>query len=523
MSLPLSGIFALSCVPELRPSRMRIFDESCEVDTLSIRSLRQAFQRRLTELRIPADLADDLTLATAEVITNVVQHSDPKATSISVQLSVERRTFQLAISDDGGSFAAFETLAETAQLDSDLTESGRGIALVQASLNRVTYAPGAPNWFRGWRDLVTSRPNILIIEDEPALLDLYHAMLAERGRVLTASSLIAGLQIAQQQTIDLIVSDYHLTDGSGAGLLDRLEASSDTLPTPVIILTGDKDPSIRRRLLELGAEDILYKPINLKSLTESVDLAFRRAARRRLQYFRHVGSLVGTLVPGVVPTHSRGFEIFHVGRTAEIGGGDRLLHLTAPGFDRLVLIDVMGHGLSAARGSLSLDVAIRTAHSFSPTSDCGGFLSHFSYMLWSDAAFAELISTMLVIDLHADGRVRVASAGHPAPLLLNSAGLRVIEVAGPLLGLFRANEYVSEEIELEAGERLLLITDGVDPVAIGAGGELPSWFEASACRARLSNAPDLLHQISRDIAARGVPADDWTLAVVERPARPAAQ
>jgi DNA-binding response OmpR family regulator/anti-sigma regulatory factor (Ser/Thr protein kinase) len=501
---------------------MLIFDESCGVDTQSVRLLRQALQRRLTELRIPADLVDDLTLAAAEVITNVVQHSDPKATSISVQLSVERRTFQLMIADNGGPFAALEALAQTAQLDSNLSESGRGIALVRASLNRTSYTPGPPNCFRGWRDLVTSRPNILVIEDEPALLDLYHLMLAERGRILTASSLTAGLQIAQQQAIDLIVSDYHLTDGSGAGLLDRLEASSDTLPTPVIILTRDKDPSIRKRLLELGAEDILYKPTNPKRLTESVDLAFRRAARRRLQYFRHVGSLVGTLVSGVVPAQSRGFQLFHVGRTAEMGGGDRLLHLTAPGFDRLVLIDVMGHGLSAARGSLSLDVAIRTAHSFSPTSDCGAFLSHFSYMLWSDAAFAELISTMLVIDLHEDGRVWVASAGHPAPLRLNDSGLSVVDVAGPLLGLFRANEYSSAKIELSAGERLLLITDGVDPVAIGAGGELPSWFEASAFQARLSNSRELLHQISRDIDARGTPSDDWTLAVVEWPVRPAA-
>jgi DNA-binding response OmpR family regulator/anti-sigma regulatory factor (Ser/Thr protein kinase) len=501
---------------------MLIFDESCEVDTQSVRGLRQAFQRRLGELRIPTDLEDDLALATAEVITNVVQHSSPRATSVSVQLSVERRTFQLTITDNGGAFTSFEALAKSGQLDANDTDSGRGIALVRTSLNRVAYTPGSPNCFRGWRDLVTSQPTILIIEDEPALLGLYRSMLANRGRILTASSMTAGLQIAQQQVIDLIISDYHLTDGSGAGLLDRLESSSEILPIPVIVLTGDRDQSIRKRLLELGVEDVLYKPTKPKILTERVDLALRRAARRRLQYFRHVGSLVGTLVSGVVPTHSRGFQLFHVGRTAELGGGDRLLHLTAPGFDRLVLIDVMGHGLSAARGSVSLDVAIRTAHSFSPTSDCAAFLSHFSFMLWSDAAFSELITTMLVIDLLEDGRVRVASAGHPAPLCLGDAGLSAIEVAGPLLGLFQANEYSLKEIELRDGERLLLITDGVDPIAIGAGGELPAWFEASALRACPSSSPDLLHQISRDIAARGVPSDDWTLAVVERSVRPAA-
>src|SRR5450756_896341 len=130
MSLGLWGIFVLSCARGLRSDPMMIFEESSEVDTQSVRSLRQAFQRRLTELRIPTDLVDDLTLATAEVITNVVQHSHPKATSISVQLSVERRTFQLAISDDGGPFTSFEAVSQTAQLDSELSESGRGIALV---------------------------------------------------------------------------------------------------------------------------------------------------------------------------------------------------------------------------------------------------------------------------------------------------------------------------------------------------------------------------------------------------------
>nr|WP_274389127.1 SpoIIE family protein phosphatase [Streptomyces taklimakanensis] len=76
-----------------------------------------------------------------------------------------------------------------------------------------------------------------------------------------------------------------------------------------------------------------------------------------------------------------------------------------------------------------------------------------------------------VLDPVADGpvRVRLASAGHPAPLLRRADGdTAPLEVRGPLLGVLDELHHPVAELELEPGEALVLYTDGFTE---GAGAE----------------------------------------------------
>jgi sigma-B regulation protein RsbU (phosphoserine phosphatase) len=79
---------------------------------------------------------------------------------------------------------------------------------------------------------------------------------------------------------------------------------------------------------------------------------------------------------------------------------------------------------------------------------------------------------MLITPAGADGpiRIRLVCAGHPPPYLVRSpATLEELCGPGPLLGAFASATWAAEEIELQAGDAVVLYTDGVTD-ARGADG-----------------------------------------------------
>jgi serine phosphatase RsbU (regulator of sigma subunit) len=61
-------------------------------------------------------------------------------------------------------------------------------------------------------------------------------------------------------------------------------------------------------------------------------------------------------------------------------------------------------------------------------------------------------------------KLRLASAGHPAPFLFKSDGSQQqLEARGPLLGVFEEADFETREYQLEPGDRLLLYSDGNGP------------------------------------------------------------
>lgn len=104
---------------------------------------------------------------------------------------------------------------------------------------------------------------ILIIDDEPANVQLLEAILTASGYTQTRSTTDPRLAmgIAAGMAPDLVLLDLSMPNISGYELLGQLRASraeGDFLP--IIILTADINPKTRRRALEDGASDFITKP-----------------------------------------------------------------------------------------------------------------------------------------------------------------------------------------------------------------------------------------------------------------------
>jgi PAS domain S-box-containing protein len=100
---------------------------------------------------------------------------------------------------------------------------------------------------------------VLIVDDEPALLELAVQYLAEPAsdEILIAPSADAALSILSAKTVDAIVSDYEMPGMDGIAFLKLLRTRGDM--TPFIIFTGRGREVVAMQALNYGADFYLQK------------------------------------------------------------------------------------------------------------------------------------------------------------------------------------------------------------------------------------------------------------------------
>jgi two-component system alkaline phosphatase synthesis response regulator PhoP len=119
-----------------------------------------------------------------------------------------------------------------------------------------------------------SNAKILVIDDEPSIVNLVTAYLKPEGYELyTASDGESGLKAARAFKPDLIVLDVMLPGMDGIELLTRLRRESDVY---VIMLTARTEETDKIVGLTVGADDYVTKPFSPRELTARVKAALRR-------------------------------------------------------------------------------------------------------------------------------------------------------------------------------------------------------------------------------------------------------
>jgi DNA-binding response OmpR family regulator len=106
---------------------------------------------------------------------------------------------------------------------------------------------------------------ILIVEDEPRMLELLRKGLYEHGfTVMTASDGQTGLEIATAHEFDAIVLDIGLPRLNGFTLMQTLRRQGTATPALMLTARDSEDDIIRG--LDLGADDYLTKPFSFAEL-----------------------------------------------------------------------------------------------------------------------------------------------------------------------------------------------------------------------------------------------------------------
>lgn len=140
---------------------------------------------------------------------------------------------------------------------------------------------------------------ILIVEDQPAVRELYKAFLEEEYAVRTADSVSAAVE-SVDEAVDVVLLDRRLPDGPGRDVLEAIR--SRRLPCRVAMVTAvvpDYD------IVDLGFDHYVVKPVSKSELVGTVEALLER--REYGEKVRRLSSLVSKRVglEGETPQNGR--------------------------------------------------------------------------------------------------------------------------------------------------------------------------------------------------------------------------
>ncbi len=331
--------------------------------------------------------------------------------------------------------------------------------------------------------------SVLVVDDVAENRDLLVRRLGRLGiaDVEQATNGLEALAAIERKPFHLVLLDIMMPEMDGFGVLERLRRDGriNDLPVVVISALNEIDPVVR--CVELGAEDFIFKPFNPTLLRARVLASLEKKAlrdRTREELRRKQAELneARTLQLSLVPPPFRG-PIGGVDVMVEVllepakeVGGDLVDHFRI-GNDLLVLAlgDVSDKGAGAALVMARTHSLLRGLASRPDAHDV--FASPERALQLVNASLAEnnagdMFVTFLLatVDL-SRRRFTYVRAGHVPPFWHRAGGTveRLGTLGGLPLGMMAGTIYKPETIELAAGDRVLILTDGFTEAQDPAG------------------------------------------------------
>ncbi|MFH8727607.1 PP2C family protein-serine/threonine phosphatase [Streptomyces termitum] len=205
-------------------------------------------------------------------------------------------------------------------------------------------------------------------------------------------------------------------------------------------------------------------------------------------------------------------------------GGDFYKALKVPGAVRIVVGDVQGKGLPAVEAASVLLGSFREAAYTAPDLPALARRLETSMARYAERApepeGADRFATVLLAEIPDDRPViRLLSCGHPAPLVQRGRTVSAVELSAPSVPVHLPvpvdAAFTVEEVPFGAGDRLLMVTDGVTETRDGGGAFYPleqrlrDWAGEPA-----DLIPGLLREDLERFGAHGLDDDTTALLVV---------
>ena len=119
---------------------------------------------------------------------------------------------------------------------------------------------------------------ILTVDDSRSLREILGNILKSAGyAVVEAEDGIAGLELAQKQVFDLVLTDQNMPGMDGLMLIENLRTLPDYESTPILMLTSVTDNDMKQRGRAAGATGWMIKPIDPERLLLVLDGVIKRS------------------------------------------------------------------------------------------------------------------------------------------------------------------------------------------------------------------------------------------------------
>ena len=135
-------------------------------------------------------------------------------------------------------------------------------------------------------------PSILVVEDEPAILELLRVNLVDAGYDVRGAGDAEAAKAALKGPLpDLVLLDWMLPGQSGIALARELRADARTRELPIIMVSARGEESDRVAGLEAWVDDYVTKPFSPRELKARIKAVLRRRAPESAQEPLAVGPI----------------------------------------------------------------------------------------------------------------------------------------------------------------------------------------------------------------------------------------
>jgi phosphoserine phosphatase RsbU/P len=311
---------------------------------------------------------------------------------------------------------------------------------------------------------------VLIADDQPHILEALELLLKCSGfSTETVTQPARMLRALQADRFDAVLLDLNYTRDTTAGeegleLVSQIRSMDKLVPVLVMTAWGSIDQAVEA--MRRGASDFVQKPWEDRQLLEKLRKQLSRAqSERRAQSqrdceLREAREIQDNLLPKHLPEIA-GAEVAAMSQPLHAVGGDYYsVARLGPCQTMLCIGDVAGKGMPAALLMSSLQAALQPliAQKLAPREMC-----HRLNRLFCDLMPVSKFITFFnaVLDSQ-NNRLTYCNAGHNAPLLIRADGIcRELNAAGAVLGQLPDWCYEQSEVQITAGDTLLLFTDGL--------------------------------------------------------------
>ena len=109
---------------------------------------------------------------------------------------------------------------------------------------------------------------VMMVDDDPIMLEVVQTYLEEAGYTsfVTTSDPAEAMQLFVQHRPDVLLLDLKMPGVSGFDILSQIRSHDELRYTPVVILTAESESATKLKALELGATDLLTKPVDPSEL-----------------------------------------------------------------------------------------------------------------------------------------------------------------------------------------------------------------------------------------------------------------
>jgi sigma-B regulation protein RsbU (phosphoserine phosphatase) len=324
-------------------------------------------------------------------------------------------------------------------------------------------------------DITNAR--ILVVDDNEMNRDLLARRLERLGcTVDTADGGRTGLEKILSGDYQLIMLDIMMPDIDGLTVLKKVRETWSKTELPVIMATARDEGSDVAEALSLGANDYVTKPLDFKVVRARVEnaLGYVRAVSELRQTNERMNrdlEAAARVQASLLPNKSIEIEgakfIWRYRPCDELAGDGLNVFKRDNEHVAMYVMDVSGHGVAAALLSVSvthhLTQMIGHDEATAPGGPSPAWLARNLNALFPMESVGRHYFTFLYGVLNVKARTfRFVSAGSPGPVVIHADGSSEIhDIPAVPIGMFPDSEYEDTLIELQAGDRMYLHTDGL--------------------------------------------------------------